>query len=162
MIDNGIFTLKTPVQLFAKLCKDYERVKANPTDANSWFNFVVTANHLPEWESEADTVSAGKLREREPILRICDHLARNAKHFTARDRKRKGTISINAVAGTNEAQTVRWDEQPGATSDPVLSEFILTLSPREARELGKTDIPALELAKRVVDFWRSRLNLPNE
>jgi hypothetical protein len=51
MIDSGIFELKTPQQLFEKLVRDFGRLRNAPTDSDGWFNFIVTADHLPEWES---------------------------------------------------------------------------------------------------------------
>jgi hypothetical protein len=166
MIDKGIFTLKTPAELFQKLLRDHQHLKNEPLDSYGWFNFVVTADHLPEWELKADEEAANKLRKSEPLLRICNHLSRNAKHFEARQR-----IPINAVAQTTEVTIARFlaDPAPGlpsvnasprSTRPPVPQEFMLTLSPREAKELGTTELSALEFAARVVEFWRRRLNLP--
>lgn len=167
MIDAGVFNLKTAGQLFKKLLKDYEHLKENPLDSGGWFNFVVTANHLPEWESCADEAAARKFRDQHAILRICDHLARNAKHFRARE----STVRLNAVAATNQviAQVLigtldgtpkRYSrsEVQNSNQDSVREEFTLDLSHEEAKELGVSTITATELADRVVVFWRKRLD----
>jgi hypothetical protein len=168
MIDSGIFTLKTPEQLFKKLVRDHTYLVSSPLDTDAWFNFVVTADHLPEWESGGDALAAHRLRDQEPLLRICNHLARNAKHFKAEDqRKRQGHVILNAIASTNEVRVVAMDGASvgAAGSRPVPQarphqpqhEFTLELSPREEAELGVTTLSALELAGCIVAFWRARL-----
>ena len=174
MIDTGIFELKTPAQLFLKLLLDYEHLKNRPDDSYGWFNFVVTADHLPEWESDADEKAANELRMQEPLLLICNHLARNAKHFKAKDLRKVGrSVVVNAITHTTDmrVQTLNgggdrvrdsYSTPPSAHSAPghVVLGFELELSEKEARELGMPRIAALDFAALVVEFWRRRLNLP--
>ena len=120
MIDSGIFKMKTAAELLRKLLRDYEHLKANPVDSDGWFNFVVTADHLPEWEAAGDEAAAARLRDREPILRICNHLSRNAKHFRAKDhRVIKGTVLLNPVNRTTEVHVVTLGEPPLPAAPPA-------------------------------------------
>jgi hypothetical protein len=160
MIESGIFTLKTPQQLFGKMLEDHKRVQCAPRDSSAWFNFFVTADHLPEWLTNGDEDVARKLREQNALLRVCHYLAINAKHFKARELKPKaGQIRVSPIARTHEAHTAQLNKselrREPISTDP---EFYLELSKQEAAELHVADLSALELANRLVEFWKERLS----
>jgi hypothetical protein len=151
-LDGGIFTLKTVQQLFVKLLRDYDGVKAAPADSERWFNFIVTADHMPEWESAADEDRAKRLRTDHALLRVCHDLSINAKHFQARKPK--------AVARTHEAYVYRFNADiPSEQPMPQRLEFYVELGASEVTEMGVEELSALELAGRLVKFWRDRLGI---
>ncbi len=160
MIDSGVFQMKTVGQLFEKLRRDLAHVKAHPDDSAGWFNFFVTADHLPEWElgNEDD---AKDFIAQYALLRICRHLSNNAKHFRARQKKLKdGTLVLSPVASTHEATTAQMHFGPGPTAPPQpRPEFFLQLSDDEGRQIGKGELSALDLAEMLVAFWSKRLQI---
>ena len=84
---KGIFALRSADDLFAKLEADAERVRANPLDSHSAFDFCVTAWHLVEWRFPGDVEAQSQVCLRHPVLRICEHLAVGAKHFEPQNPK---------------------------------------------------------------------------
>jgi hypothetical protein len=154
MIDGGIFTLKTAEQLLSKLRRDLERVRAAPGNADEWFNFIVTADHLPEWEFAADEGKAKALRQGQALLRVCHHLAVNAKHF----KTRKPNPGISTAASSSFLINFGDRRAPSRRSPPAHEgeEFFLLLSGEDAKDLGG-EISALDLALLLVEFWRGRI-----
>lgn len=71
----GHFTLKTAEDLFRKLERDFELIRARPLDSDVCFNFFVTAEHLPEWHFKGDSKKAAAHRKSKALLRVCSHLA---------------------------------------------------------------------------------------
>lgn len=157
-IDSGIFQMKTAGQLLDKLIADYRRVGESPGDSAAWFNFIVTADHLPEWELAGDEAAAKRFREQHSLLRVCHHLCINAKHFKARPKKPKpGHLPFDPVASTHTATIVCSDGGPPPRAPAREGEeFFLELSPQEAQELGTPELSALALAGKLVDFWQAR------
>jgi hypothetical protein len=45
----GFFDLKTAADLRAKLRRDIEKLRAEPTNPDAAFNFFVTALHMLDW-----------------------------------------------------------------------------------------------------------------
>jgi hypothetical protein len=91
----GLFDLLSPEDLYAKLEHDFTRVRANGSDVYAAFDFVITAWHLLEWRypdpDGASTRSA--MRNANPILELCEHLAVGGKHF-APTAKRHQSVSL--------------------------------------------------------------------
>jgi hypothetical protein len=157
-----IFQMKTGQQLFKKLLKDHQRLQQSPTDSELWFNFIVTADHLPEWHLDADEDKAKALRNSCSLLRICHHLSRNAKHFIARHPKPKdGMVTLSPVSSTTESrvdQVCLTDcSKPRRTAGSP--EFYLELSPAEVAELGTKEISGLDFAALLVGYWRARISI---
>jgi len=159
MIDSGVFQMKTARQLFGKLLSDYKRLQGAPANSELWFNFLVTADHLPEWQLGGDEDAARELRKKHALLRVCHYLAVNAKHFKAREPKPKaGLVELYPVARTTEVYIDRLNgPDPSPQRAQAQLEFYLELSMLEATELGVTELSALDLAGRLVDFWREYL-----
>ena len=80
---KGLFDLNSADDLCRKLEADYHRVSENPGDRFAAFDFVVTAWHLLEWRLPGKQKQAERdaICSRNPVLRICEHLAVGAKHF---------------------------------------------------------------------------------
>ena len=154
-IDPGIFTLKTAGDLLGKLERDFEALRARPTDSDACFNFFVTAEHLPEWHLGADAEAASRLRKGEAMLRVCSHIANGAKHFIIKESRHR------AVAATHVGCIVSWDPTTGrtsaATTDGSHSEFFIECATEESKQLGPS-ISVTALAERILAFWREQLN----
>jgi hypothetical protein len=158
MIDPGIFNLKTPHQLFAKLQRDFAHVKESPEDSDGWFNFFVTANHLADWYCGNED-AAKKMQQSNCLLRVVHRLSINAKHYAQKPHK-PGKTRLSPVERTHEAQMYRWDPNlspPRPVEDG--KSYWLQLSPTEASEFGNELVSAKHLAFRVVEFWAKQLGI---
>ncbi len=72
-MEDGFLHLMDAPSLFLKLRHDYARFLEKPTDAYFAYNFFVTAEHLPDWVGDTT------IKDHDPYLRICSHLATGAK-----------------------------------------------------------------------------------
>ncbi|MBS1786643.1 MAG: hypothetical protein JST85_02925 [Acidobacteria bacterium] len=156
-MDPGFFELKTADQLFAKLEDDFQMARADSLNSRLWFNFFVTAEHIPEWHFK-DSNLASKFRKANAVLRVCSHIANGGKHFEVTDKRH------NSIAATNITYTVSvtLGERPfseKATPPKKEKAFNLHLSPEEAKELG-AEILVTELAGRILDLYRKTLLIP--
>jgi hypothetical protein len=84
-VANGFLELRTPRDLLRKLERDYERLLNSPTDADAAFDFIVTANHIPDWLHPNDGKAQNAIRQSRAELQVCRELANGAKHFVLRD-----------------------------------------------------------------------------
>ena len=133
------FELRTPADLFCKLESDLASLEASGQDTRIAFNFFVTAEHLPDWLGQRALVKTNC------ILRIVSHIANGAKHFHLNDKRH------NSVTSTEKFRVVEEGcVEPSYFYEPLL----IHLSPDEAKELGLSEIDALTLGHKVLDFWR--------
>lgn len=132
------FELTTPLQLFQKMQDDLVALKQSGHDQRIAFNFFVTAEHLPDWLGLREKV------KRHALLRVVSHLANGAKHFNL-DLKRHRSVEKTSVYRLIAPGYVG----PGYVEEPLL----VFLAEEEAKELGTNVIDALELGKRVLEFW---------
>jgi hypothetical protein len=148
---RGFFELSTPQHLFTKLRHDYERLERNPLDSYAAFDFFVTANCLVDWCWPSATASQLRANRRaDTILRICEHLADGAKHFLL-CRPHQGVEGTRRVLGGGLA-TMRL----GGTRLGERGRLVVVLESTEAAELMKSEIPVLELASLVLQYWNRR------
>ena len=153
----GLFTMKTARDLMDKVERDYKALSANPMDTDACFNFFVSTNHLPEWYLPGNETAAQGLRRSFAILRICSQIGNGAKHFELQ----KGRHT--AITGTHVATVTMW-YPPGMTPPPTpqptpphAGVFAMTLDTPEETELGTKSITVLELADKLMLFWRSKI-----
>jgi len=133
------FELQTPADLYSKLENDLILIKETAQDSKSAFNFFVTAEHLPDWLNQRSIVKD------HCILRIVSHIANGAKHFQLNDKRHKSVTSTEKFRVCEEGCY-----EPGIFYEPLL----IHLSENEAKELNKTKIDVLELAEKVLEFWK--------
>jgi hypothetical protein len=131
------FELETPRDLFEKMEGDLKALEASPDDSRLAFNFFVTAEHLPDWLKRRDLVSGSA------ILRVVSHLANGVKHF---ETDRHDAVQSADVSGY--VADGYWEK--GYAEERLE----IRLSPDEAQEIGVPVIDAVELGRRVLDFWR--------
>ncbi|HMH54204.1 MAG TPA: hypothetical protein VK548_28480 [Candidatus Acidoferrum sp.] len=156
---EGFFELRTPADLLEKLRHDFSRIRQNCLDSYAAFDFFVTAEHLLDWKYPDDEEPANRemkkhLRGDEPLLRVTSHLANGAKHFKATAARHK------SVGGTHNH-----------TGDFVLDDFdpfdfdtdslVVELTGDDAIVLGP-EITVHDLAGRVLAYWETNLELPDQ
>lgn len=147
-MDPGFLELKTAQQLFAKLEEDFTTANNDPLNSHAWFNFFVTAEHLPEWHLGKDL--APNFRRKHSILRVCSHIANGGKHFVLEDKRHK------SIASTNYTTVVAPPGWKSPAEERREKAFNLKLSAEEARELGD-EILVVDLAERILSFYRKEL-----
>ena len=152
---GGIFDLRTPVDLYAKLGRELGRMRMAPDDVDPAFNFFVTAEHLPDWIHPGDDKDAkdkqNAMRRATPELRVASHIANGAKHFGKLQKKHKSIaklITSNALLSLHPIV-------PGMTE----AALVVYLADDEARELEMESIPAVNLAERVNQYWCDQLRI---
>jgi hypothetical protein len=147
---SGIFQLQTPSDLREKLRRDFDKLKAEPLNADAAFNFFVTAEHMPDWAfpGEAGKDDRKEARRGSALMRVCSHLANGAKHFEVDDQRHDLVSSTETVEHTISVVRI------ASITGPFVSrpKLLLTLKGKAAAELGKV-IGALELAQQVMDYW---------
>ena len=155
-MNPGFLELKTAQQLFAKLEEDFKRANDDPLNSHAWFNFFVTAEHLPEWH--LGKVLAPNFRRNHSILRMCSHIANGGKHFELEDKRHK------SIAATNITYVVVVPSSGGGTWSEIdhpqkEKAFCLQLSPEETKEFGTNEILVTDLAERILAFYRKELGI---
>ena len=145
---GGFFGLRTPRDIFGKMERDFEQLKANRADSDAAFNFFVTAHHIVDWLARGDRDQMKALR-RDALPRICRHLANGAKHFRL-DQTHDSVQHADAIPSPFAE---------GRFSCGFAGAWLaVDLAPCESRALKvPTRIDALTLAEKVLDHWRGRL-----
>lgn len=147
---GGFFNLRTPVDMFAKLRHDYQRLQSAPADSATAFDFFVTAHHLVDWLHPKDPAAQRHLRSTAAVPRICEHLANGAKHFSL-NRRHESIAHADAPSPVFDGQ--RCDPAIFDT-EPTL---LITLEGDEAAAMGQASFTAPQLAQRVLAYWKTRL-----
>ena len=148
---KGVFDLRTPRDLFAKVEYDFERVQADPLDPFAAYDFFVTAWHLVEWKHQpaTDGVARAALLNRSPVLRVCEHLAVGAKHFEP-DPSRHSSVTDTESAGVWAAGA--W--APGAWAPNTWAGGLVVHLDGAARAAFGDKVTVQQLAQLVIDAWR--------
>jgi len=149
---SGIFDLKEPHHLLAKLERELHRLRSNPDDADHAFNFFTTAEHMLDWfyPGNSGKPTREQLRNNDPLLATVSHLATGAKHFDKLSPHHKSVTNSDRKGGFWAPGF--WAKHfwaPGVWAEPRLS---ITLTGAAASSLGAT-ITALDLAERVYSYW---------
>jgi hypothetical protein len=154
---NAFFEMKEALDLLRKL--EHERWKAEPLNVDFAWNFLVTAEHLPDWMGRTHQgppllggASIDKFKEDRPILRICSQIANGAKHLVT---KPKQHTSVDRTV----IETTAYVEEGYITEGYFDEESMLRvyLTPDEVVALGRVaaDVDALWLADRIMEFYQA-------
>jgi hypothetical protein len=135
--------LATVRDLFAKLEYDFERMRSRPDDIYAAFDFVVTAEHMCDWNGEPS------LNQRIPLLRIVSHLASGAKYFEATRPRHNSVRDVTHRSGLFDSAIF-----DGNIFD--VGRVSVKLDGAHAAEFG-TEVSLVDLGAQVVTFWRHRL-----
>jgi hypothetical protein len=144
---QGLFNLKTPHDLLAKLRHDFARLDANGLDAFAAFDFFVTARHLPEWLYPKERAKQKALFKHEVLLRVCAHIADGSKHFETTNKRHLSVKDTVVQKSWIQADFVQADfVQRGG--------LFVKLDGEAAIAMGAT-VEIRQLARRVLTFWES-------
>ena len=156
---KGVFSLRTPNDLLNKLKYDYEALEKDKNNPYLAFNFFVTAEHMLDWVYPGYSNKSKRTSERdsEVLLQVCSHLATGAKHFVA-EAKHHDTVS-------SSVQKRPSNPLAGPLGGPFvikrnISGLYVNLEDKAAMVLG-TSIKAVDLAKRVLEYWQSHEKFTN-
>jgi hypothetical protein len=70
----GMFELRAPKDLRAKLRREYERLKSDPNDSDTAWNFLVTAEDMLDWLFPGDKEAMRRERDSDQLLQaVPDH-----------------------------------------------------------------------------------------
>jgi hypothetical protein len=147
---KGIFELRTAADLFRKLEYDFNVLSAAPTDCHAAYNFFVTAWHLLDWLYLADKAKHDTIRDSNPILQVCEHLAVGAKHFVPANRR------LKSVMETGRARY--WPKgywHPHYWAKWYWRDSLVVELGESVRETFDPQMDVLPLAQRAIDFWRT-------
>jgi hypothetical protein len=139
---SGWFGFRTPEDLLEKLERDLEKLHQNPGDADTAFNFFITAWSLIDWLHPNDHSICEALRHKNPILQACAHLADGSKHLQLKNLRH---VSIrNTVRG---AARWAWPFRMSPGERPVSATALFVHLEGEAAGKFGSFPSALDLAK---------------
>ncbi len=148
----GQFTLQTARDLLAKLEYDLLRIEKDQQDPYCAYDFFIAAEHIPEWTQPP----CADLRKSEPLLRVVSHLANGSKHFVV-DPKRHKSVRNTGAQGSYFPKDY-FPPDYFAVGYFGASGLTVDLASDEATALGTAEsISVLDLARRVVTFWRAKV-----
>lgn len=145
---QGLFDLNTSEDLYSKLEWEYDQLVSNPNSEYIAFNFFVTAWHLLEWkhpDPEGRNVR-NSIRNNEPILQVCEHLAVGAKHFSPTSNKHTSVKSSGSVGAWGGSWGNAWGKSWGSNLVVRLNE--------DHHEIFGEQISVNKLADLIMDYWR--------
>lgn len=159
--EQGLFTLRTAVDLRCKLNHDYQRMLAAPTDSYAAFDFFVTAEHMLDWihPKNAGAKARGRARKESVLLKICSHVANGAKHFEVEDKTHDSVADTALTLGRPRPQ--QYVGSSIRTSNVRFpGRLMVRLSGRAKADFGDS-IAAPDLALRLIQFWEQHPDVPN-
>ena len=141
---EGFFELQTAKDLLPKLQHDYDRLKKSPVDSYAAFDFFVTAYHMLDWEYDATQKKTTYEKRENWFLPVCGQLANGAKHFQASGKAVKKIIVYEGAFDLGFCAPTAFDAD----------ELRVELGEKAASEYGRPAIEVLELADKVLHFWK--------
>jgi hypothetical protein len=146
---EGFFDLSTPEDLFRKLVDDFDDLESSPFDSRKAFDFFVTATHIADWINDGDRKKTKQFRDANAILKVCDHLACNGKHFR---------LDNPTHTSVEKAERECYAEPGYVESGYFKESLIVTFSEAEEAEFGIKSEDVVSLASRVIKFWKGYFN----
>lgn len=153
---SGIFSHNEPKDLFAKLCKDLERLKKDNKDEFAAMDFFITAESLTDWvhPGRVNKEKQKDLRNSSILLQIVSHIASGAKHFKVEAKHHKSVSSTNKTGGYFGSSY--FGSSYFGSKYFSNGNLIIALDGEAKKELGET-ITAIELAEKVKEYWEEQL-----
>ena len=148
---KSVFGLDTHLDLYKKLEWEFTNLKGNPNNPYLAYNFFVTAWHLLEWKypDPGGKKSREGIRNQNPLLQICHHLAVGAKHFTISSPIHKSVLR----AGKNSVWGRSWGNSWGNSWSSHLEVELIN----DAQKLYGSRIAVVDLAQHVMDYWKNAI-----
>ena len=139
----GIFALRTPMELLAKLRHDKGRLTTNPADSYAAFDFFVTALHMGEWMRKSGHPIIPQTEYERELWKVCEHIGNGSKHFTVnRHHSVKSTGYEGGVFDSHAYQANTFQ----------VGSLVIEFEEESAKYLGKS-IDAVSLAQELLDYW---------
>lgn len=144
---EGLFQLRGPRDLLAKLRHDCERLSAAPDDPYVAFDFFVTAEHMLDWihPGTAGRSQRSDQRNNEILLQVVSHLATGAKHMIPEDRRHQ-SVQHADVAEVAYGEGIYGSGTFGGRT------LVIQLDGVAAQTLGN-EIAPIALARLVLEYW---------
>jgi hypothetical protein len=152
-VTTGFLDLRTHEDLFKKLEWEFAALSEEPTSSYRAYNFFVTGWHLLEWEhpDPSGKPIRQSIRNRTPLLQVCEHLAVGAKHFAPSSAKHQSV--------TGSKRTGVWGGSWGGSWGSAWGEeLVVSLDGEAATQFGPS-ISVQELAQHVMQYWRNHFAL---
>jgi hypothetical protein len=147
--NKGFIELKSVSDYWKKLLFDYTELKKRDNDTYIAFNFFVTAYHLLDWVFEGNYSDERTELNKEPILKICSHIANGIKHF---EPKRHNSVKKIKKKGLYEEGFY----EEGFYENPI----IIYIDDDFISDIGNS-IRISDLAQMVIEFWEKELKKRN-
>lgn len=151
---QGFFEIKTAQDLLGKLKREYAQLDKSPLNQDIAFNFFITAEHMSDWLYPGKTTEQISkrtiLRRSNILLQVCSHIANGSKHFKAEEKHHKSVSRTSLVEGIFD---------PCIFDNKIFDGgcLMIYLDGDAATELSPS-IDAVELARRVLEFWENYIN----
>lgn len=146
------FGFETPEDLLDKLERDLEKLNQDPGDADTAFNFFITAWSLIDWlhPGKENRSTRNALRKKNPILQACADLANGSKHLI-RDKPEHVSVHNTARGGNRGAWPFRMN--PGHRPVSATALFV-HFDGNAAQQLGSFP-SAIDLARKTVAWFKT-------
>ena len=151
---KGIFELKTPADLRAKMRRDLAKMKSEPLNPDHAFNFFITSEHMLDWvyPGNANKAKRTNARQNSIYIEACSHLASGAKHFEVESKHHKSVSSASTTHYGLWPQSL-WPKSLWPNSLwPGRPKLVVRLKDTAATQLGQ-DIGVIELADKIMEYW---------
>lgn len=144
---TGFAYLQKPSDLLKKLEHDFSRLQSDRDNPYVAFDFFVTAEHIIDWINPTDPIANKGIREGNALLKAVSHIANGAKHFHATNRRHKSIEDVE----------IQHYVEPGYVAEGYIrSPLIVRFTASEALALGEDQLEVVQLAERVLNYWRAQ------
>ena len=154
---KGFFSKKEPKDLFAKLQKDFDRLKKNHLDEDAALDFFITAESLTDWAIPGRKNKEKQMLHRNSsiLLQIVSHVASGAKHFNVEAKHHKSVSETGKAVGglaSFRARTFR-----ASLFMPIFqnNEKLTIYLEGEAKDQLGESIEVNVLATKVLEYWNN-------
>ena len=157
----GFFDLQSPNDLLQKLKTDFIKIEEKPRDVYIAYNFFATAENLVDWVNpgKGNREIRENERDNEILLQITSHLATGIKHFKPEAKCHNSVKDTKKIGGTFSAHTFAANTFKANSFSK--GNLFIELQGEAEKQLG-SPITAIELARKVLDYWQTRLETVSE
>jgi hypothetical protein len=131
--------------------RELDRLRTDPLDVDTAYNFFVTAWHLLDWVHPDPGGKEQRKAERDasPLLQLCDHVANGAKHFQVTHKQHQSVVDLEARPPLYPSESL----YPSEGLYPSAGAPMVHLTDAASALLGTERMTAVELAERVREYW---------
>ena len=155
MISGPIGPLHSARDVWEKMERDLQRMKATPINADPFVDFFIGAFHIFEWIDENPEKNKKCFAAANPLWAIARSIANGQKHCVLKDSSRQGVLKIARVGGY--CGSAYWGEGYWGEGYWSSAGLLIQLSAEEAEKFGGPYLDAVEVAEELLRFWKERL-----